>query len=334
MIKNCIYCDKKIDKPYPTKKYCSASCKTMFLRAKNNPKQLIKRICEKCSDEYSGPASSRFCSAECRNSFAKICGYCGKEFAGHYNARYCSMTCKDAYKIRKPTGTYKVCIVCDTKYQVTYGKKKVKKQVCSVPCANIAASSKSGRYISLEEIVEFIKNSSEQPPVNVVADSLNTSMTTILSRAKDKYGSYRDMIIAVRGTYLNTNDEQSLTANALFQMIDEIYGLIGIREKTFDDLVNPVTGWKLRYDYYLPEASLLIEYHGVQHYKEVDFFDGNPGQSFRARKARDTLKVKYVKNNNQLNLVIFNYLDKITEDTIRKKLDKYLKQTIPRGATS
>jgi very-short-patch-repair endonuclease len=44
------------------------------------------------------------------------------------------------------------------------------------------------------------------------------------------------------------------------------------KEKVFDDLkhVN-----KLRFDFYLPEHNMCIEYNGKQHYEEKEYFDGD-----------------------------------------------------------
>ena len=50
----------------------------------------------------------------------------------------------------------------------------------------------------------------------------------------------------------------------------------------------PETSDRYRYDFYLPELGLLIEYHGVQHYKPIEFFGGE--DQLRATQLRDKIK--------------------------------------------
>jgi len=37
-------------------------------------------------------------------------------------------------------------------------------------------------------------------------------------------------------------------------------------QKKFSDCINPDTGHQLRFDFYLPEENILIEYDGKQHF--------------------------------------------------------------------
>lgn len=79
------------------------------------------------------------------------------------------------------------------------------------------------------------------------------------------------------------------------------------REKTYEDLINPETNYKLRYDFYLPSLNRLIEFDGVQHYQEVDLFGGQ--EEFLKRQSLDLLKNKYALNNN-IALVRIPYWEK------------------------
>jgi len=76
------------------------------------------------------------------------------------------------------------------------------------------------------------------------------------------------------------------------------------REKTFDNLINPKTGRKLRFDFYLPKFNMIIETHGVQHYKPIDHWHGQIG--FEEQIYRDELKMKYAKENNIKYIVLNN----------------------------
>lgn len=46
------------------------------------------------------------------------------------------------------------------------------------------------------------------------------------------------------------------------------------REKTFNDLINPLTNYHLYFDFYLPKYNVVIEYQGEQHYKPIEWFGG------------------------------------------------------------
>lgn len=46
----------------------------------------------------------------------------------------------------------------------------------------------------------------------------------------------------------------------------------------------------LRYDFYLPDHNLLIEFHGRQHYEYIPYFHSNDEDNFLKQKTRDILK--------------------------------------------
>lgn len=66
------------------------------------------------------------------------------------------------------------------------------------------------------------------------------------------------------------------------------------QEKTFDNCINPQTGCKLRFDFYLPKYNCCIEYDGEQHF----FFDDrhwNTKSNFIETKYRDEIKNNFCK---------------------------------------
>jgi hypothetical protein len=65
------------------------------------------------------------------------------------------------------------------------------------------------------------------------------------------------------------------------------------QEHTFDDCKNKLP---LRFDFYLPEHNVCIEYQGIQHYEPVDFFGGVSG--FEYRQYLDKIKDEYCIDNN------------------------------------
>jgi very-short-patch-repair endonuclease len=66
-------------------------------------------------------------------------------------------------------------------------------------------------------------------------------------------------------------------------------------EKEFDDLVNPKTGAKLRFDFFLPDYNAVIEFDGFHHYSERSKYHDNRN-SFVRQKVRDNIKDKYCEN--------------------------------------
>ena len=68
-----------------------------------------------------------------------------------------------------------------------------------------------------------------------------------------------------------------------------------IREKTFPNLLGVGNDY-LRYDFYLPEYNLLIEYHGEQHEQAYDFFGGE--EKLKQQQEHDRRKKEYAELHN------------------------------------
>lgn len=72
----------------------------------------------------------------------------------------------------------------------------------------------------------------------------------------------------------------------------------------------------LKFDFYIPEHNICIEYDGEQHFKKYRFEKDDI--NFKKRKKRDNIKNEYCKENN-INLIRINYKEKV-----KSKLLKYL----------
>lgn len=79
----------------------------------------------------------------------------------------------------------------------------------------------------------------------------------------------------------------------------------------------PNTEYRFFYDFYLPDHNLLIEFHGEQHYKPVEYFKGKEG--FRKTKERDTFK-KALAKMVKIPIIYFNYKDLDLEVSQFKKM--------------
>lgn len=94
-------------------------------------------------------------------------------------------------------------------------------------------------------------------------------------------------------------------------------------EKNFDWLPSPY----LRYDFFIPEKKLIIEYDGEQHIRATDFWGGKEG--LKKRKENDEIKNKYAIENG-FSLLRISYLHEKKISVILKNL--FGSTTIPNGS--
>lgn len=85
--------------------------------------------------------------------------------------------------------------------------------------------------------------------------------------------------------------------------------------------------YKFRFDFYLPDHNLLIEYHGKQHYEPVSVFGGDEG--FVEVLQRDALK-RNLAYEYRIKLLELNYKEfRITESSFEKLLMTYINNCKP-----
>jgi len=114
--------------------------------------------------------------------------------------------------------------------------------------------------------------------------------------------SMNSFIHGQRGCPYCSNTDLKYAENYILKYLDE-KNIKYIREKTFEGLVNPKTNRKLRFDFYLPEKNLIIEVHGVQHYKSIECWGGD--KVYYNQIYRDNIKKNFLEKNN-INLLILN----------------------------
>lgn len=88
-----------------------------------------------------------------------------------------------------------------------------------------------------------------------------------------------------------------------------------LKEFRFDDCRNKNT---LPFDFFLPILNICIEFNGVQHYKDIEYFTRN--SSLIDTKLRDSIKANYCEKNN-IELLVIKYNDNIIE-----KLNQLIKK--------
>lgn len=95
------------------------------------------------------------------------------------------------------------------------------------------------------------------------------------------YTKRADMMLQGIGCpYCNSSKGEDFIANIL-DNLDIKY----IRQKRFESCFYKK---QLPFDFYLPNENLLIEYDGIQHYKDIDFFKGGGG--YKHNLLRDAIK--------------------------------------------
>lgn len=123
----------------------------------------------------------------------------------------------------------------------------------------------------------------------------------------------------VRSNNLQSGDTQSCGCSKLShgeikisQLLKE-YNIPFEMEKTFNGCINPQTGKKLRFDFFV-NNKYLIEYDGKQHYEENRGFFNNQLESIQ---YRDNIKTQWCKENNiPLIRIPYTKYDSLTIDDL------------------
>lgn len=259
---------------------------------------------------------------------------------------HCRCSCgveRDVYapslkkQLSKSCGHLKAGLVKKPIINQRFGMLVVKEQLpysickCACDCGTII-------YVKRSNLISGNTKSCGCNQYKAISKNMNNMMFGFLqplcSTDKRKHGS-----IVWRCLCHNCNQECEVTQHALadgrtescgcvrsigelkIQQILQKCNIAFEKEKTFEDLINPNTGFKLRYDFYLPASNCLIEFDGIQHYQSIDFFDEH--NDFEDRQYKDCLKNEYALANG-IRLIRIPYWEKnnITLDLLLS--DQYL----------
>ena len=162
----------------------------------------------------------------------------------------------------------------------------------------------SGRHTYTEEELKAYLET-ERPTYEFIRSYMNDKhhlhvvvKHTLCGREKDMQANYF-MSHGEGCRYCNVSGGEETIMYALDKL-----GIDYIKEKTFDDLINPESGVKLRYDFYVPSHNLLIEYDGRQHVDQDSFNKSH--DKFASYQARDEIKDNYA-NMHGIKLVRVGY---------------------------
>ena len=82
-----------------------------------------------------------------------------------------------------------------------------------------------------------------------------------------------------------------------------------LREITFKNLINPMTGNHLYFDFYIPKFKVIIEVQGDQHFKFVPDFHKDL-QHFEYQQLKDQFKREYcIKHHYNLIAIPYTQID-------------------------
>lgn len=98
----------------------------------------------------------------------------------------------------------------------------------------------------------------------------------------------------------------------LIKELLEYNNILFEKEKTFENCVFPKTGKKARFDFYLPDYNILIEFDGYQHFYYTGY-EWNTEENFLQTIERDAYKNEWCKNNQiQLIRIPYTHLSTLT----------------------
>ncbi|CAB1218483.1 hypothetical protein [Acinetobacter bouvetii] len=112
--------------------------------------------------------------------------------------------------------------------------------------------------------------------------------------------------------------ERWINETLLFNYINLLFPQFTVQREASPSWLN-----RQRFDVYVPELNLAIEYQGKQHYVAVDLFGGEEG--LKKTKQRDKEKLHLSKING-VDIVYFSYKDNLTEKLVLNRLKSYLKE--------
>lgn len=100
-----------------------------------------------------------------------------------------------------------------------------------------------------------------------------------------------------------------------------LHGVKFKQEKTFRGCKNPKTNQLLRFDFYLPDHKLLIEYDGLQHKMRLK---GQSSSEFVSQLYRDKIKDKYAQRRGfklyRISSENYEQLDEIISNLIKNEI--------------
>lgn len=137
-------------------------------------------------------------------------------------------------------------------------------------------------------------------------------------------------IVEVSGKALRSGGTKSCGCLKSYgeQLIGEILQNNNInykKEYTYDDLYSK-NNKKLRFDFYLPDLNILIEFHGSQHDLPNKYYNKNKRNSLEEIKLRDNSKEIYCSKHKISLLIFHNKNNKYDKQVIEENILNFIKE--------
>jgi len=297
-------CEKRHKITYDfIKKYVEDQEETLMSKTSLNSRQKIKIKCKKCNNIYELKWSGYYRGVRC--------GDCSK---------YKKKTYEDVKELIESGGdillskTYKNCISkldiecggCGNRYPTTYSRyrKGNRCRKCAIQ-KNTIRQSYSQEFVSTY-IVKY-------------GDKLLDKYVNGSTKIKIKCGSCNKVFKMCFSSYKNIGCRCLCKSMSKGERAVDHYltnnNITYETQKTFNGCKNRIS---LRFDFYLKDYDVLIEFDGIAHFKEVGLFGGK--KYLKEKRKNDIIKnIFCIKNNKKLLRIPYQDIKQI--DDI---LDKYL----------
>jgi hypothetical protein len=295
----------------------------------------IKKKCMCCGKDFiCKNKTQRYCSSECRlNIKIKECVICSGKFETSSDTKE---TCSKECTIKHSENKRKLLIeenkkrkiyehekkklylnqiidrVCENCGKVFRVKRKSQKRYCSNVCSQHDSYVKIGRTMTHEQYVDKV-NKMYKGEIEVKSKFIFNEYPIDLKCKKcgKEYTLSNARQIFRSGCSCQSSSKGEKSISNLLDEMDIKYE----KEKTFDDLVYLSS---LRFDFYLPDHNLLIEYDGIHHFKPIEKWGGKV--HLYETLMKDEIKNNYAKDNN-IKLIRIPYWEK---DNLKRILNEQI----------
>lgn len=190
-----------------------------------------------------------------------VCDNCGKTFSRSYQVpstvvlKYCGKDCRSQAQ-SKPRQT-RTCLQCGQVFSPSYRTAKLL-QFCSRRCKSLHQRTETRKWFTRDELVEQIRAELQKAGKYLTADEVRMRIH-ITTRTLTRH----HISISAIQREMGIERPHHVFEAEVGQVLAELYQDLRY-EQSFDDCVSP-RGFLLRFDFYAPQARLLVEADGTQH---------------------------------------------------------------------
>lgn len=214
--------------------------------------------------------------------------------------------------------------------QTFYNKMTGESFLCSC-FKNAISKEQDGLMVRHAHLKNALEKQSFKESICHICTNTNSDLVFGGSAFKGKYGAYITKYVIQEGiserdaeNYIRDLKgvarigERWVNETLLFNYINLLFPEFTVQREASPTWLN-----KQRFDVYIPELNLAVEYQGKQHYVAVGLFGGEEG--LKKTQLRDKEKLKLSKANGVV-IIYFSYKENLTEKLVQNRLKNYLKE--------